>query len=73
MGDNSFGTLFSFTSFGESHGPAIGCVVDGVRVNAGVIVCVGVRLYACLFGWFVCGCLCEFVCVVLCVCVRAFV
>ena len=29
MGDNSFGTLFSFTSFGESHGPAIGCVVDG--------------------------------------------
>jgi len=30
MGDNSFGTLFSFTSFGESHGPAIGCVVDGV-------------------------------------------
>ena len=35
MGDNSFGTLFSFTSFGESHGPAIGCVVDGVppRLN----------------------------------------
>ena len=30
MGDNSFGTLFSFSSFGESHGPAIGCVVDGV-------------------------------------------
>ena len=30
MGDNSFGTLFSFTSFGESHGPAIGCIVDGV-------------------------------------------
>ena len=30
MTDNSFGTLFSFTSFGESHGPAIGCVVDGV-------------------------------------------
>ena len=30
MSDNSFGTLFSFTSFGESHGPAIGCVVDGV-------------------------------------------
>src|SRR5690606_6267892 len=23
------GTLFSITSFGESHGPAIGCVVDG--------------------------------------------
>ena len=30
MTDNRFGTLFSFTSFGESHGPAIGCVVDGV-------------------------------------------
>jgi len=29
MGDNSFGTLFSFTSFGESHGPGIGCIVDG--------------------------------------------
>ena len=26
---NRFGKLFSFTSFGESHGPAIGCVVDG--------------------------------------------
>ena len=30
MADNSFGTLFRFTSFGESHGAAIGCVVDGV-------------------------------------------
>lgn len=30
MTDNRFGKLFSFTSFGESHGPAIGCVVDGV-------------------------------------------
>ena len=29
MSDNSFGKLFSFTSFGESHGSAIGCVVDG--------------------------------------------
>ncbi|MFT4718205.1 MAG: chorismate synthase [Rickettsiales bacterium] len=26
---NTFGKLFSFTSFGESHGPAIGCVIDG--------------------------------------------
>ncbi len=26
---NRFGTLFTFTSWGESHGPAIGCVVDG--------------------------------------------
>jgi len=29
MSGNSFGTLFCVTSFGESHGPAIGCVVDG--------------------------------------------
>ncbi len=30
MTDNTFGKLFSFTSFGESHGPVIGCIVDGV-------------------------------------------
>ncbi|HQT25147.1 MAG TPA: chorismate synthase [Burkholderiales bacterium] len=29
MSGNSLGTLFRVTSFGESHGPAIGCVVDG--------------------------------------------
>ena len=29
MGANSFGTLLTVTTFGESHGPAIGCVVDG--------------------------------------------
>ena len=29
MSGNSFGALFSVTSFGESHGPGIGCVVDG--------------------------------------------
>jgi chorismate synthase len=29
MGGNTFGKLFSVTSFGESHGAAIGCVVDG--------------------------------------------
>ncbi len=29
MSGNTFGTLFCFTSFGESHGPAIGCVIDG--------------------------------------------
>ncbi len=29
MSFNTFGQLFRFTSFGESHGPAIGCVVDG--------------------------------------------
>ena len=30
MAGNSFGSAFRFTTFGESHGPAIGCVVDGV-------------------------------------------
>ncbi len=30
MAGNSFGSVFRFTTFGESHGPAIGCVVDGV-------------------------------------------
>ena len=29
MSHNSFGHLFRFTTWGESHGPAIGCVVDG--------------------------------------------
>jgi chorismate synthase len=29
MGSNTFGRLFAFTSFGESHGPAVGCVIDG--------------------------------------------
>ena len=29
MSGSSFGTLFSITNFGESHGPAIGCVIDG--------------------------------------------
>jgi len=29
MSGSSLGTLFCVTSFGESHGPAIGCVVDG--------------------------------------------
>ena len=26
---NTFGSLFAVTNFGESHGPAIGCVIDG--------------------------------------------
>ncbi|ARU49686.1 chorismate synthase [Sulfurospirillum diekertiae] len=30
MSSNTFGKKFSFTTFGESHGKAIGCVVDGV-------------------------------------------
>mgnify|MGYP001812745648 FL=1 len=29
MSDNTFGRLFKVTTFGESHGPAIGCVIDG--------------------------------------------
>jgi len=29
MSGNSIGKLFTVTSFGESHGPAIGCIVDG--------------------------------------------
>jgi len=30
MANNSFGTLLNVTSFGESHGTGIGCIVDGV-------------------------------------------
>jgi len=30
MSSNSFGKLFTFTTWGESHGEAIGCVIDGV-------------------------------------------
>lgn len=30
MPGNTFGQLFTVTTFGESHGPAIGCIVDGV-------------------------------------------
>ena len=35
MSGNRFGTLFQYTTWGESHGPAIGCVIDGVppRIN----------------------------------------
>jgi chorismate synthase len=29
MSGNSFGKLFTVTSFGESHGPALGCIIDG--------------------------------------------
>ena len=30
MASNGFGKLFKFTTWGESHGPAIGCIIDGV-------------------------------------------
>ncbi|MGA0055531.1 MAG: chorismate synthase, partial [Steroidobacteraceae bacterium] len=29
MSGNTIGRLFQVTTFGESHGPAIGCIVDG--------------------------------------------
>jgi len=29
MSGNTFGTLFTVTTFGESHGPALGCIIDG--------------------------------------------
>src|SRR5918993_3006822 len=29
MSGNTFGKAFAVTNFGESHGPAIGCVIDG--------------------------------------------
>ena len=38
MSGNTFGTLFTLTSFGESHGPAIGGVVDGCP--PGLALCV---------------------------------
>ncbi len=33
MSFNTFGKLFRFTTWGESHGPAIGCVIDGCPPN----------------------------------------
>ena len=33
MGHNTFGTEFSITTFGESHGAAIGVVIDGVEAG----------------------------------------
>jgi chorismate synthase len=39
MSGNTFGTLFTVTTFGESHGPAIGCVIDGCP--PGMALCEG--------------------------------
>ncbi|GAG04101.1 unnamed protein product, partial [marine sediment metagenome] len=36
MSGNSFGKLFVVTGFGESHGPAIGCIVDGCPPGMGL-------------------------------------
>ena len=33
MSFNTFGKIFRFTTLGESHGPAIGCVIDGCPPN----------------------------------------
>ena len=33
MSSNSIGKIFSFSTWGESHGKAIGCVIDGVPSN----------------------------------------
>ena len=33
MSFNTFGKIFRFTTWGESHGPAIGCVIDGCPPN----------------------------------------
>lgn len=38
MSGNTFGHLFTVTSFGESHGPAIGCVVDGCPPGLAITV-----------------------------------
>lgn len=37
MSSNTFGQLFAVTTFGESHGPAIGCVIDGCP--PGLVIC----------------------------------
>ena len=36
MSFNTFGKIFRFTTWGESHGPAIGCIVDGCPPNISI-------------------------------------
>ena len=36
MSSNTFGTIFRVTTFGESHGAALGCVIDGVPAGLGI-------------------------------------
>ncbi len=38
MSGNSFGECFKITTFGESHGPAMGVVIDGVQPGLSVSV-----------------------------------
>ena len=38
MSFNTFGKIFRFTTWGESHGPAIGCVIDGCPPNIPISV-----------------------------------
>jgi chorismate synthase len=37
MAGNTFGKMFTVTSFGESHGPALGCIVDGCPPGLGLV------------------------------------
>ena len=37
MSGNIFGTLFKLTTFGESHGPAIGGVIDGCPAGVNIL------------------------------------
>ena len=36
MSDNTFGKIFKVSTFGESHGPAIGAVIDGMPAGVGI-------------------------------------
>ena len=36
MSFNTFGKIFRFTTWGESHGPAIGCIIDGCPPNINI-------------------------------------
>ena len=36
MSFNTFGKIFRFTTWGESHGPAIGCIIDGCPPNIAI-------------------------------------
>lgn len=38
MSGNTFGKLFRLTTFGESHGPAIGCIIDGCPAGLALTV-----------------------------------